>query len=418
MSAALQGPRSALVSTTQLVRQPTHSLLKWRTQYGDPFLLPTLNGPVVFTGRPELVQRIFRAPAQCFSPFEPQAMAPVVGTSSLLSTTGEVHRKQRRAIGPPLVGPAMAHWVATIRRLTQTQIAAQGPDLDPTQTFMDAALEVVERLIFGAPDPEFSALLRRMLARIHPSFLFSTQRRFNPLYLRYARASEALDQALYARIAAAAGRPQAPAMLSALVHALDPEGQRFFTDAQVRDQLRLLLIAGHETTATAQAWIAIHLAANPQVQGALQEELCAVGLDSPLLAAVVDETLRRTPVVHEVLRELAQPFRLGAHLLQPGTALAASVWLAHNDPCWGDPQNWRPQRFLDAKAPPGAYFPFGGGARRCIGAALAITQLRVTTAGWLGQGRFEALGPLPTDSERHGVIFGPPACRVGFVRGR
>ncbi len=420
MSAALQGPRSALISTAQLVREPSSSLLKWRAQYGDPFLLPTLNGPVVFTGRPELVRQIFNAPAHFFAPFEPDAMAPVVGTGSLLSATGTAHRQQRRAIAPGLVGNAMPFWTRQIRALTQAQIAQAGAQIDPRATFMDAALEVVERLIFGAPDPEFSRLLRAMLSRIHPSFLFSTKRRLNPLYLHYARASKALDAALFARIKAAKARAQEPAMLSAMVHAKDPDGQDFFEAQQIRDQLRLLLIAGHETTATAQAWVAIHLAAHPQVQDQLRAELQAAPKPASkgLLAAVVDETLRRSPVVREVLREVAQPLVLGAHTLPVGTGVAASVWLAHNAACWGDPRAWRPERFLKGTLTPGSYFPFGGGARRCIGAALALTQLRVTTAEWLKQGRFVALEPLPVDAERHGVIFGPPACALGFERDR
>jgi cytochrome P450 len=202
------------------------------------------------------------------------------------------------------------------------------------------------------------------------------------------------------------------------------------SDAELRDELMTLLVAGHETTATTLAWAFSHLVAEERVREKLLAELDAAFPDGevdpakaaglPYLDAVVKETLRMKPVVPMVGRRLQQPMRLGGWDLPAGVIAAPSIWLSHmNESTWPEPERFRPERFLEKnKGGPYSFFPFGGGVRRCIGMAFAMYEMKIVLAAVLSQ-----LEPLPAEgyvpeTVRRGITFAPSEGTMLRVRPR
>jgi cytochrome P450 family 135 len=233
----------------------------------------------------------------------------------------------------------------------------------------------------------------------------------NPVVRRVIarRYLEPVDRELYALIAA---RREAPDLaeredvLSTLLLARDEDGEPM-TDVELRDELLTLLVAGHETTATSLAWAVERLVRHP---GALDR----VATDSEYADAVVKETLRLRPVVAIVLRRLLEPLLVAGRELPAGTTVAPCILLVHRrEDIYPEPDAFRPERFL--REPPGTYswIPFGGGVRRCLGAAFAQVEMQVVLETIARSARLEAVG----DSEgvrRRGVTLVPE--RGGQVR--
>jgi cytochrome P450 len=175
--------------------------------------------------------------------------------------------------------------------------------------------------------------------------------------------------------------PSGNDILSLLVATRDEDGNPM-PEAELLDELRTLLVAGHETTATSIAWAAYELARNPEVQANLAEECAASDDTAPYLAATCDETLRMHLVAPMAGRTLARPWSMGGFALPRGTAIGAAMAVTHFEPSiFPHPEVFRPERFLGARYSPFEYLPFGGGARRCLGAALATYELRAVVAG-------------------------------------
>jgi len=170
-------------------------------------------------------------------------------------------------------------------------------------------------------------------------------------------------------------------ILSMLLQARDEDG-REMTDGELRDELVTLLLAGHETTATSVAWAIERLVRHPGKLARLTAEIDA-GEGEDYMTAVVNETLRVRPVVPIVVRMLQQDLQVGGHMLPAGTRVGASIYLTNRNPrTYPDPQEFRPERFLDDEGPARAvntfsWIPFGGGIRRCIGAAFAQLEMKL-----------------------------------------
>jgi cytochrome P450 len=187
-----------------------------------------------------------------------------------------------------------------------------------------------------------------------------------------------LDEALRAEIArrrAAADFEEREDILSALMSARDSAGMAL-GDRRLRDELVTLLVAGHESTATMLAWAFERLVRHPDKLDCLRAEIAAGG--HTYADAVVKETLRLRPVLPIVLRELAMPMRLDGYELPAGTWLAPCAYLVNRDPeIYPAPRQFRPERFLEKPPGPYSWTPFGGGVRRCVGAAFAQLEMRV-----------------------------------------
>jgi cytochrome P450 len=229
---------------------------------------------------------------------------------------------------------------------------------------------------------------------------------------------EHTDELLYALIrrARASGAQQGRKdVLATLLSARDEQGEGL-SDDDLRDELMTALAAGHETTATSLAWAVERLLANPAAYQRAREEVRALGSEPeperlnalPFLDAVIKEVLRMRPVVPLVGRVLMKPYTLAGYDLPAGTPVGACIYLAQRNPeVYPEPDAFRPERFLDTAPDATAWFPFGGGLRRCIGAAFAQYEMKIVLGTMLAGCDFELAQPSPVRIVRRAITFSP-----------
>ncbi|HVI02462.1 MAG TPA: cytochrome P450, partial [Enhygromyxa sp.] len=237
-----------------------------------------------------------------------------------------------------------------------------------------------------------------------------------------------VDRLLYEQIEHVRDRTQGRVdILSLMLDARFDDGEPM-SDAHIRDELRTLLIAGHETTAITLAWALYDIHRNPEVRERLLAELDGLGPDAepeaiaklPYLGAVIDETLRLHPVVEVVFRVLRKPWKFAGYELPAGMTISPAISLVHRRPdIYPEPERYQPERFLDAKPKPHEYLPFGGGNRRCIGAAFSQFESRIAIGTLLRECEFELLESGEPAVERRSVTLGPKSgVRMRMVRRR
>lgn len=395
-------------------------------RYGDPFSIQLVVGDVVVTGQPDGIREIFTADPMLFVPLGDAPLQPVVGDRSVLLVGGERHRRQRKLLMPPFHGERMRAYGALIQDITRRAAAPfeHGHTVNALDLTQSISLEVIIRAVFGVQQPGrvrlFQEATRAYLDAYTPPLAFIPGLR-RPLggagpWARFQRASERYHALLSSEIQArresgAAGQD----ILSLLLAARDEDGQPM-TDSELKDELRTLLLAGHETTAIGMAWALYYVHRLPEVRERLLDELAALGPDpapeqlaqQPYLAAVCDEALRLHPIVPVVTRRLVAPFTLRGRSLPARTGLMAAILLAHGDPeLYPEPERFRPERFLERKYSPFEYLPFGGGARRCLGAAFALYEMKIALGALLVAHRFALADERPIAPVRRNITFGP-----------
>ena len=204
-------------------------------------------------------------------------------------------------------------------------------------------------------------------------------------------------------------------MLSLLLAARDAEGDAL-SDEEIRDELVTLLVAGHETTATALAWAFERLLRHPEALARLREELARS--EEAYLDAVVKETLRLRSVLTIVVRRLIEPARLAGHALPAGTRVAPCLQLVHGSArLYPEPLAFRPERFLDGGPEPYAWIPFGGGVRRCLGAGFALLEMREVLRTVVLRARLSAARPEAERPRRRGVTITPDGDALAVLDG-
>ncbi len=397
----------------------------WAKQYGDPFSVDALNGRVVLTGRPDLVREIFSHDPQDFDVFATKAATPVLGAGSMLLLAGEEHRRERKLVMPMFHGDRMRAYANIMQQAAIESIQGQprGETFKMVDLSTKISLRVIVQAIFGSEQADSIKLMMQLaeesIRRISPVILFSTQtqRRFLGIgpWDRFIKARGDFHGALDSEILR---RRQNPAdrddILTMLLDAKYEDGKAIETD-HLRDELVTFLFAGHETTAIVLAWAIYHLHANPQTLEKLKLELATLAdpapekiAELPYLKGVVQETLRLNPVVTEVLRVLKTPMELDGYWLPAGTAVAPATVLAHyNADTFPDPEAFKPERFLEKSYSSSEYFPFGGGARRCAGAAFASYEMAIVLGTLLSRYEFELLESKPVVSKRRNITMGP-----------
>lgn len=421
------GPRSRLLTTLRLARDPARHLPRWRDRYGDPFTLPLATGHVVVTADKAEIRRLFMAEPDTFEIYSPQTLAPILGAGSLLLLEGPRHRRERKLLTPPFHGARMRAYGEAIASITtdHLQRRAQGERFPAVAMTQAITIDVILRTVFGVDQTEHLAVFRAAVdaatRSAHPAVLFAPALR-RPLlgigpYARLCRDQARLCALLRTQIEAI--RPVAGErgdILSLMLRARYDDGAPM-DDADVVDELRTLLLAGHETTAIALAWALHWLHQHPEALARVRAELDALGpaptpealAALPFLEAVCHETLRLHPVVLAVVRRLRAPFELAGRRLPPGVAVMASIFLAQRDPAvFPAPDRFVPERFLDRSYSPYEYLPFGGGTRRCIGAAFALFEMKVVLGTLLGVAEFRRLpSARPNALVRRNLTMGP-----------
>jgi cytochrome P450 len=350
------GPREpSALQTVEWIVRPTALLRRAQARYGEPFTLRTVysDAPLVLVSDPHEIKRIYSAPPDVLQGGDASAfLEPFTGKRSVLILHGEEHLRQRKLMLPPFHGEALRRWKDTVAEITHAELDTwrSGELLQALPRMQKITLEVIQRVIFGSRDPELRDALRTALDMTGSMANLVAMSLLGP-HRRFMNAVARIDALVYERIDRAGGGDSILDMLKA-------SGA---TREELRDQLVTLLAAGHETTATALAWALERLARHP---------LTELGDDAHLDAAI-REVLRTRPVLSITARKTLQPYRVGDYTLPPGVYVAACLYLAHR----------RAGTVFDpgrdtADDEPYSYIPFGGGTRRCLGAAFALLEMR------------------------------------------
>ena len=365
---------------------------------------------------------------------------------------GEAHRRERKLMMPPFHGERMRAYAQEMRRAAAT--AVDGWEVGSTFSMLAEmqaiTLDIIVRTVFGVDEASdtwrLRDLLREFLSRATDPLIFGATIVFGPTRVRdwVAARSEPValpggmkldlspfvpggrmyklmlevDKLLLAEFAQRRERGDTGKrtdVLSMLLEARDESGEPM-SDRQLRDEMMTLLVAGHETTATSLAWAFHHLLANPDTMARLQGELITpdgetLGADAiaalEYLDAVVKETMRLTPVVPLVARLALRDVTLGRYHVPAGVMVMPNIHITHHRPdLYPEPHRFRPERFLERKFGPHEFLPFGGGVRRCLGAAFATHEMKMVLAEVIPRVQLEAVGG-PVKLERRGIIFSP-----------
>jgi cytochrome P450 len=389
------GPKVPKVVQTALMWTRPH---KWaaanQRRYGTVFrVYAAPSGWLVYLADPVDIKAVFAGDPAVFHAGEANSiLRGVVGDDSVLLLDEQRHRDRRRLMLPPFHRDAVRRQVELMTEIADAGVARWpvGRVFAVAPRMAAITLEVILRTVIGADDPARLAALRDTLPRVTDMNLLDVSSMAKPELLRYPpwrgvrrRRAEA-DALLHAEIAARRADPdlaERTDVLAMLVRAAD-EGGRRMTDAELRDQLITLLMAGHETTATALSWALERLVRNPEVLRRAVAAADADPADDPAadeyLDAVVKETLRSRPVVTEVARTLTRPTRVAGYDLPAGTVVMPAIGLVQaSAEHYPDPERFDPDRMVGQTLSPTTWFPFGGGGRRCLGATFAQVEMRV-----------------------------------------
>lgn len=418
------GPRLAPLQTLRFVRDVNSTLTDAIRRYGDPFLLPLLVGDMVITAHPEGIKEIFTADPDVFASFGSGPLEPLVGKNSLLLLSGPRHKRERKLLMPPFHGERMRAYGQIMQQTTHQRLTAYRPGdrvvmQELTQT---VAFDIILRAVFGVEDAAHSQQFHRnndrVMGAVDPLYMFFPPLRqpFMPAWRRLLDAQAEQDTLLQAQLDNRRASGKSGEDILSLMMAARDEADQPMSDRELKDELITMIAAGHETTALSMAWSMFWLHRDPPRLARLQAEIDALGPNPdpaalaklPYLSAVCDETLRLRPVVDICPRRTVQPFRLRGWDLPVGTAVAASITLAHRNPdVYPQPDAFMPERFLEHKFSPFEYLPFGGGARRCLGAAFAAYEMRIVLGTLLSEGRFSLTSTTIPRQVRRNVTSGP-----------
>jgi cytochrome P450 family 135 len=423
VSAFPSGPTEApAIQTARWLLRPIAFMESNRRRYGDAFGVRFLGfeRPLVMLSDPEAIRALYTAHEHGLPPGRSVALLPVMGPGSVLLLEGGEHLARRKLMLPPFHGERMRAYETTVREVTERELDSWSPeDQFAIHPRMQAiTLEVILKAVFGVTDPARDARLHERL----PLLLGDTASpilQFRVLLSRRLGRGDPLaglrellvevDELLLAEIAERRGDPHPTDredILSLLVAARFEDGAEM-SDREVRDQLITLLLAGHETTATALAWTFDLLLRNPATLARLTAEVDA-GDEDVYLRAVISESLRLRPVVPLAGRRLASELNVNGLSLPAGTDVTPAIWLTHTRPdLYPEPYAFRPERFLEDSPTTYGWIPFGGGIRRCLGAAFAEMEMRVVLETVL---RRRALSPASGKAERltrRNVTFSP-----------
>lgn len=380
------GPRWPVLLQSAGLLRFRHRFVPWlHRKYGDVFTVRIIpNGrPLVLFTRPEHAKEIFAGDPEVFHAGKGNAiLGPIMGEHSLLLQDGGEHKRARKLLMPAFNGQALRGYQDLVTDVARAEVATWRPgDTFRSLDRMNAVtLEVILRVVFGVTDESRLAQLRPRVNRtvdISPAILLGWG---YPLLQRFGRWKQtvdnayALDRLMYAEIRERRTAPDLDTrtdVLSQLIR-VDDDGDRL-TDEELRDQLITLLLAGHETTASALAWALYEAGRDPGLLARCRK--AATDGDDDFLEAVLKESMRLHPVIPMVVRTLMKPATIGGVDLPAGATVGPSILIAHsradNHP---DPEQFRPERFLGHTPPTNTWIPFGGGVRRCIGAGFSLME--------------------------------------------
>ncbi|MDF5708586.1 MAG: cytochrome P450 [Nostoc sp. S4] len=431
------GPQMPAIS--QMVRwiaNPMSFMEACAKSYGEIFTLRLDKNlpPIVIVSNPQAQQQILTndtkelaAPGDLNQIFE-----SLLGKHSVITISGAEHQRQRQLLMPPFHGERMRNYSQVITDVTE-QVISQYPIGKPfniRSVTQAITLRVIMQAVFGLHEGTRAEKLQHFLgdllekgsSRLIVALLYfpALQRDFGPINFwgKQLRRQQEADQLIYEEIRERREQPDSSRtdILSLLMAARDETGQSM-TDEELRDELMTLLVAGHETTATALAWAFYWIHKLPSVRQKLLQELDSLGNNPdpstifklPYLNAVCCETLRIYPVgILTFPRVVRTPFWLGNYKLEPDTIILGSIYLTHyREDIYPQPQLFKPERFLERQFSAYEYLPFGGGTRRCIGLAFAQLEMKLALAKILTSRELKLISNREVRPKRRGLVTGP-----------
>jgi cytochrome P450 family 135 len=395
--------------TARMAMRPLAFMGELQDRFGGVFTVRMADEvPWVVVSDPDLVWETLKAPPDVLHAGEgKRVLEPLVGGSSVLLLDEARHAEQRRLLLPPFRGNRIDRYEEAMRAAAE-QAIDEWPFETPTPAaprMRAIALEVILRTVFGVQEGGRLGALREALWELRVPGNAREGR--EPALLN---AVARVDELVFAEIAErqSAGGGNRDDVLSLLLQARHEDGTPM-APSEIRDELMSLLLAGHETTATTLAWALERLAHHPEAFVRAEEDSDG----GPYIDAVIKETLRLRPALPVVARAVKVPFQLGEHLIPPNTTIIAAILLVHHRAdLYPDPTSFRPERFLDGLPDPLAWLPFGGGSRRCIGAAFALHEMRAILSTVLSRATVRPVGPVESMRFRNITLTPARGARV------
>jgi cytochrome P450 family 110 len=438
------GPKApSALQMLQWVTTPFSFMRSCHRRYGDCFTI-RLNrrfGPLVLFSHPEALQliltnddaKLFESPGSLNV-----ALELITGPQSVFGLSGERHRRARQLLMPSFHGERMRSYGELICDIAEQVMDdyKPGPAFPARNPMQTISLRVILRAVFGLTDgPRYrqlekllGALLGRVSSPLSASLLFvpSLRQDWGPQspWGRFIRNRQQIDRLIYDEIAdrrSSQTNLQRDDILTLLMSARDEAGEGL-SDVELRDELMTLLIAGHETTATALTWALYWIHQLPVVRERLLQELESLDhnfdpnavFKLPYLNAVCSETLRIYPVALLTFARVTRSrVTLMGVTLEPGTIAAGCIYLAHRrKEVFSDPEEFRPDRFLERHYSPYEFLPFGGGVRRCIGMAFAQFEMKLVLSTILSRFDLALTDARKVRQQRRGLVSGPSSFRM------
>ncbi|HKI66049.1 MAG TPA: cytochrome P450 [Solirubrobacterales bacterium] len=414
---------SPLSQTLRWSFRPLPFMQECRERYGDAFSVRFMGfeRPMVMISDPAAIKALYTERAHGLPPGREVVLTPIVGPHSVLVIEGADHLAHRKLMLPAFHGERMRSYAPLVEEIVAAEIDSWPLDerfaIHPRMQAV--TLEVILRVVFGVAEGPRLERLRRMLTEVleetaspFTQLIGLASRRFGGQgpWAKFEGKLRAVDELLYAEIAerrAAEDFEGRDDMLSLLMQARFEDGEGM-GDEDLRDQLMTLLLAGHETTATALAWTFDLLLRHRGELARLRESLEA-GEDE-YLRATISESLRLRPVVPLAGRRLNAELEVDGLSLPVGTDVTPAIWLAHTRAeSFPEPFAFRPERFLGEPPDTYAWIPFGGGIRRCLGAAFAEFEMRIVLREVLGRCELRKADPRPERIGRRNITLSPKA---------
>lgn len=417
----------------QWITDPIQFQLQCFQQYGDIFTIELGGlGFYVIVANPQAIQEIFSQDAKQFDVGRSNVLAvPLLGQNSLLLMDGDRHRRERKLLMPSFHGERLERYAKQICSITNSVLKQWqvGDSLVARSAMQTISLEVILQVVFGLSQGERYAKLKPLLTawtNMTDSPLRSSMLFFQVLQQDWGswtpwgqmkQRQRRIHDLLQAEIEDRRNKADEGTDILSLMMAVRDENGQAMTDEELRDELLTLLFAGHETTATILAWALYQIHRQPDVRAKLLHELDSLGDRSnpmeiaqlPYLTAVCQETLRMYPVLAATFARITKfPMTLAGYPLDAGTTLLPSIYLVHyREDLYPEPQQFKPERFLERQYGPSEYFPFGGGNRRCLGYALAQLEIKLVLATILSQCHLALAEDKLVPIQRRGFTLAP-----------